>query len=180
VQRRGHHVQGCKQSPWSRGGKNKITSNEGGAPIIVVKLLRTDTTLDLSQKARVVTFLKPRSEPFIVGPDRARTITSLRVFVKFSQHAGVGLSKSSRIGAGSLIRLELLHLINFHQIIRMAPVSVISTPLTMMCAPNTAAQLLRPPVQIRPPKPSRIPHTYAVRRAVKQQSQAAASTNAQI
>jgi hypothetical protein len=45
---------GCKQSQRSRGGKNKITSNEGGAPIIVVKLLRTDTTLDLSQKARVV------------------------------------------------------------------------------------------------------------------------------
>ena len=38
----------------SKGGKNKITNNEGGAPIIVVKLLRTDTTLDLSQKARVV------------------------------------------------------------------------------------------------------------------------------
>ena len=45
---------GCKQSPENKGGKNKITSNEGGAPIIVVKLLRTDTTLDLSQKARVV------------------------------------------------------------------------------------------------------------------------------
>ena len=45
---------GCKQSPGNKGGKNKITSNEGGAPIIVVKLLRTDTTLDLSQKARVV------------------------------------------------------------------------------------------------------------------------------
>ena len=37
-----------------RGGKNKITKNGSGASIIVVKLLRTDTTLDLSQKARVV------------------------------------------------------------------------------------------------------------------------------
>jgi hypothetical protein len=32
--------------------KNKITSNRGSAPIIVVKLLRTDTTLDLSQKGQ--------------------------------------------------------------------------------------------------------------------------------
>ena len=46
--------EGCKQSPRSWGGKNKITRNGGGASIIVVKLLRTDTTLDLSQKARVV------------------------------------------------------------------------------------------------------------------------------
>jgi len=45
---------GCKQSPRSWGDKNKITRNGGGASIIVVKLLRTDTTLDLSQKARVV------------------------------------------------------------------------------------------------------------------------------
>jgi hypothetical protein len=44
----------ASRAPGSKGGKNKITSNEGGAPIIVVKLLRTDTTLDLSQKARVV------------------------------------------------------------------------------------------------------------------------------
>jgi hypothetical protein len=44
----------ASRAPGNRGGKNKITSNEGGAPIIVVKLLRTDTTLDLSQKARVV------------------------------------------------------------------------------------------------------------------------------
>jgi len=36
----------------SRGGKNYITRNGGGAPIIVVKLLRTDTTLDLSQKGQ--------------------------------------------------------------------------------------------------------------------------------
>ena len=44
----------CKQSSRGKGGKNLITNNEGGALIIVVKLLRTDTTLDLSQKARVV------------------------------------------------------------------------------------------------------------------------------
>ena len=44
----------CKQSSEDKGGKNLITNNEGGALIIVVKLLRTDTTLDLSQKARVV------------------------------------------------------------------------------------------------------------------------------
>ena len=44
----------CKQSSRDKGGKNLITKNEGGALIIVVKLLRTDTTLDLSQKARVV------------------------------------------------------------------------------------------------------------------------------
>ena len=55
----------------------------------MVKLLRTDTTLDLSQKARVVGNLKRRSEAFIGGPDRARTITSLRVFVEFSQHAKI-------------------------------------------------------------------------------------------
>jgi hypothetical protein len=122
----------------------------------------------------------------MVGPTRARTITSLRVFVKFSQHAGMNNSslKSSRINwqylLGSLIRSELLHLIIFYAIIRMAHVFVIPAPLMMLCAPNTAAQLLRPPVQIRPPKPSRILHTYAVRRVVKQQSQAAASTNAQI
>jgi hypothetical protein len=44
----------ASRAPENKGGKNKITRNEGGAPIIVVKLLRTDTTLDLSQKARVV------------------------------------------------------------------------------------------------------------------------------
>ena len=44
----------ASRAPGNKGCKNKITSNEGGAPIIVVKLLRTDTTLDLSHKARVV------------------------------------------------------------------------------------------------------------------------------
>jgi hypothetical protein len=92
--------QGCKQSPGSRGGKNKITSNEGGAPIIVVKLLRTDTTLDLSQKARVVKNIKRRSEAFIGGPDRARTIASLRVFVKFSQHVGIRRRVRNRLQSG--------------------------------------------------------------------------------
>jgi hypothetical protein len=64
----------------NKGGKNKITSNEGGAPIIVVKLLRTDTTLDLSQKARVVK--KPESPRGVslIYPqvDRARTIKGTR------------------------------------------------------------------------------------------------------
>ena len=45
---------GCKQSPGSRGDKNWITITRSSASVKVVKLLRTDTTLDLSQKARVV------------------------------------------------------------------------------------------------------------------------------
>jgi hypothetical protein len=102
------------------------------------------------------------------------------MFVSFSRSRNESNHRDWRCLLGSLIRLELLHLINFCQIIKMAHVFVISTPLMIMCTPNTTAPLLRPPVQIRPPKPSRIPHTYAVRRAVKQQSQAAASTNAQI
>ncbi len=40
----------ASRAPENKGDKNKITSNRGGAPIIVVKLLRTDTTLDLSQR----------------------------------------------------------------------------------------------------------------------------------
>ena len=55
----------CKQSSRNKGGKNKITKNEGGALIIVVKLLRTDTTLDLSQKARVVRISKGRAIVYI-------------------------------------------------------------------------------------------------------------------
>ena len=45
---------GCKQSPGNRGDKNWITITRSSASVKVVKLLRTDTTLDLSQKARVV------------------------------------------------------------------------------------------------------------------------------
>ena len=54
VQRQSHHVFRLQAEPEKRGGKNKITKNGSSASIIVVKLLRTDTTLDLSQKARVV------------------------------------------------------------------------------------------------------------------------------
>ena len=61
VQQQGHRVPGLQAEPRkNRGVKNKITINEGCAPIIVVKLLRTDTTLDLSQKARVVKFFVRR------------------------------------------------------------------------------------------------------------------------
>lgn len=44
----------CKQSAKGDGVKNEITMKERNALILVVKLKRTDTTLDLSQKARVV------------------------------------------------------------------------------------------------------------------------------
>ena len=36
--------------------KNKLTNEESSGLVLVVKLERTDTTLDLSQKARVVAF----------------------------------------------------------------------------------------------------------------------------
>lgn len=39
----------------------------------MVKLLRTDTTLDLSQKARVVKFLNSGAPPYIRNGDPART-----------------------------------------------------------------------------------------------------------
>ena len=58
----------CKQSSGDKGGKNLITNNEGGALIIVVKLLRTDTTLDLSQKARVVRISNGRGVGYIGLP----------------------------------------------------------------------------------------------------------------
>jgi hypothetical protein len=65
----------ASRAPGNKGGKNKITSNEGGAPIIVVKLLRTDTTLDLSQKARVVRKTVTRGARLIYPRvDCARTI----------------------------------------------------------------------------------------------------------
>ena len=85
-----------------------------------------------------------------------------------------------REGLVPLFRLGLLYLINFHLTIRIIPVLVISTPSAMMCSPNTAAQFSRQPVQMPQPKPSQIPHTYAVRHAKKQQSRAEASTNVQI
>ena len=50
-----------------RGGKNLITISDRGAVILVVKLKRTDTTLDLSQKARVVKKQECRRRPFICG-----------------------------------------------------------------------------------------------------------------
>ena len=52
-----------------------ITNNEGGALIIVVKLLRTDTTLDLSQKARVVRIQRRFAGPIYTAfISHARTI----------------------------------------------------------------------------------------------------------
>ena len=51
----------CKQSSKDDGVKNEITMKECCALILVVKLKRTDTTLDLSQKARVVKNLFTRS-----------------------------------------------------------------------------------------------------------------------
>jgi hypothetical protein len=59
VQRQGHHALGLQAEPKEQ-GRQKLDNqiNGGGAPIIVVKLLRTDTTLDLSQKARVVRILE--------------------------------------------------------------------------------------------------------------------------
>ena len=38
----------CKQRSKDEGGKNWITNDDRGAVILVVKLKRTDTTLDLS------------------------------------------------------------------------------------------------------------------------------------
>jgi hypothetical protein len=38
----------CKQRPKDEGGKNWLTNDGHGAAILVVKLKRTDTTLDLS------------------------------------------------------------------------------------------------------------------------------------
>ena len=63
----------ASRAPGNKGGKNKITSNEGGAPIIVVKLLRTDTTLDLSQKARVVRKSVNRGREAYIPASRLRT-----------------------------------------------------------------------------------------------------------
>ena len=38
----------CKQRSMNEGGKNRLTNDDRGAVILVVKLKRTDTTLDLS------------------------------------------------------------------------------------------------------------------------------------
>ena len=38
----------CKQRSKNEGGKNRLTNDDRGAVILVVKLKRTDTTLDLS------------------------------------------------------------------------------------------------------------------------------------
>ena len=65
---------GCKQSPRSWGGKNKTTDNEGCASIIEVNLLRTDTTLDLSQEARVVKISSCPKLAFIGMGDAHRPI----------------------------------------------------------------------------------------------------------
>jgi hypothetical protein len=54
----------CKQSSKGDGVKNEITMKECCALILVVKLKRTDTTLDLSQKARVVRISKSWISPF--------------------------------------------------------------------------------------------------------------------
>ncbi len=64
----------CKQSSRDKGCKNKITNNGGGASIIVVKLLRTDTTLDLSQKARVVRNQRCLTTALIPPTHGARTM----------------------------------------------------------------------------------------------------------
>jgi hypothetical protein len=63
----------ASRAPENKGDKNKITSNEGGAPIIVVKLLRTDTTLDLSQKARVVRKSEVQRREAYIPASRLRT-----------------------------------------------------------------------------------------------------------
>ena len=47
----------------ARENKNKLTNEESSGLVLVVKLERTDTTLDLSQKARVVRFYKSTSSP---------------------------------------------------------------------------------------------------------------------
>ena len=60
-----------------RGGKNWLTISDRGAVILVVKLKRTDTTLDLSQKARVVRKQECRARPYIGRPNRARAIGRL-------------------------------------------------------------------------------------------------------
>ena len=53
MQYRGHHVSHvASRAQESKGFKNKITRNEGGALIIVVKLLRTDTTPGGSEDVR--------------------------------------------------------------------------------------------------------------------------------
>jgi hypothetical protein len=54
----------CKQSTEGDGVKNEITMKECCALILVVKLKRTDTTLDLSQKARVVRISQSWVSPF--------------------------------------------------------------------------------------------------------------------
>jgi hypothetical protein len=52
VQYQGHHVSRvASRAQESKGGKNKITRNEGGAFIIVVKLLRTDWKNSGQQRA---------------------------------------------------------------------------------------------------------------------------------
>ena len=97
--------QGCKQSPRSKGGKNKITSNEGSAPIIVVKLLRTDTTLDLSQKARVVRNSENERRGFYSGNQTAHGPSDrLRVFGSLvSQHMALYWLSKNTVARFSLL-----------------------------------------------------------------------------
>ena len=52
----------------------------------MVKLLRTDTTLDLSQKARVVRNLETRGRGFYKTGSRTDHQLYLRVFAQFSQY----------------------------------------------------------------------------------------------
>ena len=61
MQRQGHRVPEVQAELGERGLQKLDNHNESDAFIIVVKLLRTDTTLDLSQKARVVR--SPESPP---------------------------------------------------------------------------------------------------------------------
>ncbi len=61
---------------------------DGGASIIVVKLLRTDTTLDLSQKARVVKIQQCPAEPYIVPAESARASLSRDVVVALQSPRG--------------------------------------------------------------------------------------------
>ena len=79
VKRRGQRTRSrASRGQQVRENKNKITNEESGGLVLVVKLERTDTTLDLSQKGQSGS-VSLITQPALINPSRSNPCAQIRL-----------------------------------------------------------------------------------------------------